>query len=358
MKRRDLLKASAFASALLAGAKVALAREPSGPQRSAKGWPLSRPEDADPLDAKMVACSTVTPDYQASIRFYRDLLGFALVEQGRLPSNASTAPGATKLGQRYALLAAAGSTRGAHVRILEAPVAAKPNRPRPRSRIFDPGLAVMECGAEDIAESYRILKNAGVPMISSPRYYFFRATSMGFDLDVMSYSPFGPAGEQLFVTSNIRSDRPRWTLPGLHQNVVAVMISSLDQRPVEEFYLKALGLKRVNQMDSFQRNTNELMGGPADNYFLWGFLGKDVRIELEEHRQPNGVIYPTSLDRTGLAMFTLSVNDLSRCRAMCREAGIAPVGEGALPLPGRARPAGFTLRGAVGELIEIVGREG
>ena len=109
-------------------------------------------------------------------------------------------------------------------------------------------------------------------------------------------------------------------------------------------------------MDCFQRNANELMGGPADNYFLWGFLGRDVRIELEEHRQPQGTVYPTSLDRTGLAMMTLSVSDLTRARALCREAGITPVGRGALPLPGRPRPDGFTLRGAVGELIEVVGR--
>jgi len=50
----------------------------------------------------------------------------------------------------------------------------------------------------------------------------------------------------------------------------------------------------------------------------------------------------------------MRVNDLAKCRAMCKAAGIQPVGEGALPLPGVAAREGFYLRGAVGELIEVV----
>ena len=354
MKRRDVLKAGLITPALL-GAGAAAQIAPTRPQ-PVGGWEIVPPADADPLDAKIVAFTIVTPDLAASLHFYRDLLGYAIVEQGRLDRGLSTAPGAATLGRRYALLAAVGGQRGGPVRLVEAPAGAAANRRRPQARTFDPGLAIMECQTPDPAESYRVLKNAGVPMISSPRYYFFRETGMGRDLDVMSYAPFGPAGEQMFITANVRSDRPKWPIEGLHGNFSGVVILSLDQRPVEAFYRSALGLRRVNQMDSFQRNTNELMGGPPDNYFVWGFLGRDVRIELEEHRQPQGVVYPTSLDRTGLAMMTIAVNDLGRAREMCRAASIEPVGQGALPLVSRARPEGFTLRGAVGELIEVVGR--
>lgn len=355
MERRDLLKGAAAASVLL-GTNARLSGASSDHGVPTKGWGMSPLADADPLEVKIAAFNTVTPNVDASIGFYRDVMGFAILEEGRLASGASTAPGASRLGQRYAILASPGFTRGAQVRLLEAPRGARPNRPRPGSTIIDPGLAVMECQTKDPAESYRILKNAGVPMISPPRYYFFHSTSYGRNLDVMSYSPFGPGGEQLFITANVRSDRPQWPIAGVHGNFTGAAVVSLDQRPVEAFYERALGLKRVNQMESVQRNTNELTGAPADNYFLWGFLGKDVRLEIWEHKQLQGTIYPTTLDRTGLAMLTVAVNDLDRCRAMCRRAGIRPVGEGALPLVGRPRPDGFTLRGAVGELIEVVGK--
>jgi hypothetical protein len=62
----------------------------------------------------------------------------------------------------------------------------------------------------------------------------------------------------------------------------------------------------------------------------------------------------TTLYRTGLAMLTMRVNELAKCRAICEAAGMVPVGEGALPLPGVANREGLYLRGAVGELIEVV----
>jgi len=246
------------------------------------------------------------------------------------------------------------SDRSAAVRVLEAPPGAAANRPRPNSGPMDPGLLVMEGGTRDPAESYHRLAAAGTPMISPPRYYFFRNTTWGRDVDVMSYAPFGPGGEQLFITANIRNDRPEWTLPGLHSGFANAAITSLDQRPVDAFYDQALGLKRTSQMECYQRNTNELIGAPRDGYFLWGNVGSAVSIEVWEYKAPTGTLYPTSLDRTGLAMLTMRVNDLAGCRARCQAAGIAPVGEGALPLVGKPTPDGFTLRGAVGELIEVV----
>ena len=213
----------------------------------------------------------------------------------------------------------------------------------------------MECLARDPAESYRLLSNARTPMISSPRYYAFRSIQMGRgDLDVMSYSPFGPGGEQMFITANLRGDRPDWTLPGVHGNFGSAVIITLDQRPVETFYAKVLGLGKIDEMQCYQRNVNDLIGAPKDTTFLWSFLGQGVSIEVEQYLVPEGNTYPTALDATGLAMITLRVNDLEHCRAMCRDAAIPLIAEGALPLPGRTKPEGFTLRGAVGELIEVV----
>ena len=131
-------------------------------------------------------------------------------------------------------------------------------------------------------------------------------------------------------------------------------ITSLDQRPADAFYEQALGLVRTSQMECYQKNCNQLIGAPDDAYYLWGNIGSGVSIEIWEMKTNSGTMYPTSLDRTGLAMLTMRVNDLDKCKAMCKAAGIKPVGEGALPAPGKGEQKAIFLRGAVGELLEIV----
>ena len=359
MNRRDVLQASAVAvSAGILGSRTtgkAIAAE-SGPvaPRTQSGLTLTALEESNPLDARIVVFTTVSPDVDASIRFYRDVIGMSLAEEGELPADVTTAPGVGRAPRRYAILHMPGSDRSAQVRVLQAPVGAAPNRPRPDSGPMDPGLLVMEGVTRDPAESYHRLASADTPVITPPRYYYFRNTTWRRDVDVMSYAPFGPGGEQMFITANIRSDREQWPFPGLHSGFANAAITSLDQRPVDAFYEKALGLRRTSQMECFQRNTNELIGAPDDSYFLWGNVGAGVSIEVWEFKAASGTLYPTSLDRTGLAMLTMRVNDPAKVREMCESNGIRLVGEGALPMPGNPEPEGFTLRGAVGELIEVI----
>ena len=358
-RRQVLMSGVALGSAALtATAASAAASSASGKSTSPsvgnvhKGFPIVPAEESNPLDAKIVAFTTVSPDIDASIRFYREAMGFELFDEGKLQEPVSTAPGAGKPGRRYAHMGLRNGTRGAPVRILEAPPGAKPIRPRPDAKTWDPGLLCMEGGARDPAESYHALKRLDTPSISPPRYYPFRG--VGRPLDPMSYAPFGPGGEQMFITANISNERSEWKEPGIHSMPSNAAIVSLDQRPVEEFYFKALGLRRTTLLACQQRNCNELIGAPPDANFLWGVLGAGVSIEVWEFRVPEGKVYPTSLDATGLAMLTIRVKDLDECRRMWRAAGIEPVGEGALPLPGQANPRGFTLRGAVGELVEVI----
>jgi catechol 2,3-dioxygenase-like lactoylglutathione lyase family enzyme len=354
MNRRNLLRTSTLALAGgLSVIRSAVGQSAAGPA-PASGFPLTPAAQSNPLQAKIVVFNTVSPDVDASIRFYRDVIGMHLADEGTLAADISNTPGIGLPGRRYALLDMPESPNSAAVRVLAAPPNAAANRPRPDSGPQDPGLLVMEGGARDPAESYHRLASAGTPMISPPRYYFFRNTTWGRDVDVMSYAPFGPGGEQMFITANIRNDRPEWTLPGLHSGFANAAICSLDQRPLNAFYERALGLKRSSQMECYQRNANELIGAPPDSYFLWGNVGAGVSIEVWEVKAQSGTVYPTSLDKTGLAMLTIRVNDLNKCRQMCRDAGIEPVGEGALPMIGGRSPDGFTLRGAVGELIEVV----
>ena len=355
MNRRDVLQASAMAvSAGVLGAAGAKAEASELEPHAQRGYALSPLEDSNPLEARIVVFTTVSPDVDASIRFYRDVIGMSLADEGPLPAEITSAPGAGDAGRRYAILHMPGSSGSAQVRVLEAPRGAAANRPRPDSGAKDPGLLVMEGGARDPAESFHRLASANTPVITPPRYYYFRNTTWGRDVDVMSYAPFGPGGEQMFITANVRSDRPEWTMPGLHSGFANAAITSLDQRPVDAFYEQALGLKRTSQMECFQRNTNQLIGAPDDSYFLWGNVGSGVSIEVWEFKADSGTLYPTSLARTGLAMLTIRVNDLGKCRGMCEANGIEPVGEGALPMHGSAEPDGFTIRGAVGELIEVI----
>ena len=338
-----------------AAAGKSAANEPGeASPRNQSGMTLTPLEESNPLEAKIVVFTTVSPDVDASIRFYTEVIGMSLADEGELRADETTAPGIGKNRRRYAILHMPGSDRSAQVRVLQAPRGAAPNRPRPDSGPMDPGLLVMEGVTRDPAESYHRLASANTPVITPPRYYYFRNTTWRRDVDVMSYAPFGPGGEQMFITANIRSDREEWPFPGLHSGFANAAITSLDQRPVDAFYEQALGLKRTSQMECFQRNTNELIGAPHDSYFLWGNVGAGVSIEVWEFKAASGTLYPTSLDRTGLAMLTMRVNDPARVREMCEANGIAPVGEGALPMPGNPEPEGFTLRGAVGELIEVI----
>ncbi len=354
--RRTLLKGGiALGSALvLADSRGARAATDADMPHLERGYGIAADgEDANPLQARITVFTVASNDIEASVRFYRDVMGFSVLEDGALAAGQSSAPGARSLGRRYVLFNVPHSKRGASIRIVEAPAGAAAIRPRPAAKTWDPGLLCMEGGTRDPAESYHALASAKVPTISPPRYYPYRG--IGFDVDPMSYAAFGPSGEQLFITASISNSRPEWTEPGLHTVPGNAAIVSLDQRPVDEFYLRALGLRRTNQMVSQQRNCNELIGAPRNANFLWGNVGSGVSIEVWEFQVPEGRVYPTALDRTGLAMLTIRVNDLDKCRARCKNAGIAAVGEGALPVPGNAHPEGFTLRGAVGELIEVVG---
>lgn len=351
MNRRDVLGLTGMA---LAGGMASRAQALTGDTLAVTGTVFAPLPESNPLACKIVSFTTVTPDVDASIKFYRDVIGMNLADEGTLPDAVSTAPGAGAKGRRYAIMNMP-ETKSAEVRILQAPANAVPNRPRPTSGPADPGLLVMEGGTRDPAESYHKLASAGTPMISPPRYYWFRNTTWGRDVDVMSYAPFGPGGEQMFITAQINNDRRPWAYSGVHSGFFNTAVTSLDQRPLDEFYEKAFGLKRTSQMECFQKNANELVGAPPDTYFLWGNVGSGVSIEVWEVKAAKGTMYPTSLDRTGLAMFTMRVNDLAKCRAFCKAAGYKPVGEGALPLVGKPAPGGFTVRGAAGELIEVVG---
>ena len=361
IRRRDLLKLAPILATTVTAplSRKVLAQQGDRDEPVERyGTVLARPEESNPLDGKIVVFTTVSPDVDASIRFYRDLIGMALHSDHRLDLLPTSAPGIGKSGRRHALLNLPDYPRSAAVRVLEAPNNAQPNRPRPGSDPRDTGLMTMEGGTKDTALSFHLFKTAGVETISTPRYWHFSAQPTDRDpprtVHYMTFAAFGPGGEQMFISGNIGGDRPKRDFPGLHGGFYTTTITSLDKQPIADFYQKALGLQLISDDEVFQRNANELIGAPSGTRFTWSYVGRGLNIEVWQIAAKKGTMYPTSLARTGLAMITVRVNDLEKCRKMCDAAGIVPVGEGALPYPGNESPEGFTLRGAAGELVEIV----
>ncbi|MCB2107459.1 MAG: hypothetical protein KDE14_07150 [Rhodobacteraceae bacterium] len=322
------------------------------------GRTFAKPEEANPLRVSKAAFTIVSPDLKASKKFYRECLEYDVVDEGTISAGQSDVPGIGRPGRKYVSFLMPGRPGGVVIRVLEAPRGAVDNRPRPTSTAIDPGLLVIEQGTRDPAESYRRLKSFNTPTISPPQYYLYRNTNasggdpVGRDFDVMSYTSFGPGGEQLFTTAQVSSNRREWTFDKLHSGFGGTSITSLNQVPVLDFYEKAFGMRQTTMITSYQNNNNDLVGVPRGSYHTWAQVAGLG--EVWQYWAAKGTCYPTSLDRKGLAMVTLQVPEYDKAKKMCEAAGIKYMGEGALPLPGRTPTEGFYLRGAVGELLEVI----
>ena len=97
--------------------------------RPAQGFGFTPIAESNPLEAKITVFTTVSPDVDASIRFYRDVIGMTLAEDGTLPADISSAPGVGKAGRRHAVLTGPGSRRRrARSRTARAPARARATR--------------------------------------------------------------------------------------------------------------------------------------------------------------------------------------------------------------------------------------
>ena len=93
MNRRDVLQASALAATAALGGTGAASAQMSSQPAQRRGFALTPLADSNPLEAKIVAFNTVSPDVDASITFYRDVIGMTVVDEGTLPGDISSAPG-------------------------------------------------------------------------------------------------------------------------------------------------------------------------------------------------------------------------------------------------------------------------
>jgi catechol 2,3-dioxygenase-like lactoylglutathione lyase family enzyme len=305
--------------------------------------------------------TVVTPDLSASAAFYTTLLGYARVGEGQVP----TALGQGLAGRRYILLQHSGSDEGM-LRLLQAPPGAGANRPRPGSRPWDKGFGAVECSTADIEESYQTLTRAGVKTLSPPTYYFYRdmrrlngSALYPKSLDTLTYVPIGPAGELVYI-SVVLPDNFGMKFIGLHTGCHNCFLVNQDREPTLAYYNAVFGLKPIAEYEgtrSSQRAVSRLLGESLDSRVLAGGMGDNFGMEYMQWTPPAGIaaqFWPQSLDRTGHAMMTMSVNDPDAVRARVVAAGLTIESGQPLPLPGSERPDGFVLRGVCGEQIEVI----
>lgn len=362
MNRRDSFKVAAGVLALDAVTLSSAAAQAESQKDPAPfvqyGRAFGTEENSNPLGVSKAAFNIVAPDLEASKRFYRDCLEYTVVDEGVIAASHGNAPGIGKPGRKYVSLRMSDRPGAVVIRVLEAGPGAVDNRPRPTSTAIDPGLLVIEQGTADPAESYMRMKSFNTPTITPPKYYLYRNTNAdgpstdGRDFDVMSYTAFGPGGEQLFTTAQVASVRREWTGDKLHSGFGGTSITSLNMVPVLEFYEKALGMRVTTLIGSYQHNNNDLVGVPRGSFHTWSQVAGLG--EVWQYWADKGTCYPTSLARKGLAMVTMHVKDFAKAKQMCKDAKVRVIGEGALPLPGRTPTEGFYIRGAVGELLEVI----
>lgn len=321
------------------------------------------PTARNPFGARSYVYTIVTPDMGASLAFYRDVMGYACIGQGIVGVDVPTIAGTSVAGRAWVLLRHdedVVSERGV-IRLLEAPASAAENRPRPTTPTMDPGLAIIECHPHDWQTAYRAMVRHGVEVISPPQHYYGGAGDAPRTWN-MSWSCFGPAGEQIFVSAH--PDRPkRYT--GLYGPLAASSLMCRDRWPLWDFYDQVFGLKAWcdiylgGETLNFM-SVNTMTGAPQGTFMQFGMMGDDVTMEWWEYRQwpPTALPpWPTSLDRTGLAMTTMIVDDLEVIADRASSAGVSFAEGRSLPDPDATDRAALYVSGAVGELIEVVGRK-
>ncbi len=311
------------------------------------------------ITGQLQAATVVTNCWEQSSRLYQTVFGYDLLEEGQL-SAAQKAGLTPKLG-RYSLW---GYNSGAVVRLVELnDSTARPGRDG--ARAFDPGMAIIETGTTEVQATYERAIRARFGVISLPKDYRFEGPEPLGKAVFRSFALFGPAGEQYFITQVMqRSGGESHLMRQGMQGVNApgnVDFGLADRQPVTEFWTAIMGLVPVTDLYANQPDVAEIMGGPPGMSFdmlLMGFEKERVGLELDiykpYHPDYDYQTYPTSFEKTGLAMATYPVADISSLAQAVERAGYEIVSRVGLPLRGRAAPSAIIVRGPVGELIELV----
>lgn len=294
------------------------------------------PSAFNPLAAWAVCQTVVVPDLEAAIRFYRDRFAFALVEQS-----------AKVAGSDFALMQAFGADgEGGLVRLVAAPSTALSMHRRPSQDRLSAGLARYVIATADIE---RVRDLAGAQQ--SHGYAFGPAQRPWTSGQAFAIS--GPADEPLIIDCRYA--------PSRFQQAAAVAVESFgpiligfDRWPVLRFYADLLGLAPTSDRHALQHGLERIVGSPAGTSFrILAFAGMRL-FEFRHIRPSDAPVRHVDPAKPGLASITLAVDDLERVRASAAALRL-PVTAPLSALPGYRN--GFTVRGSLGEMLEIVERQ-
>ncbi len=288
-----------------------------------------------------IKCGTVsTPDLEAALSDYRDLLGLELVERGEVPDDLALSWGApVSTGQAYALLQP-GSGVPSFVRLIEAPLH---ERFTP-TRTF--GWAAFELTVRDVYGLAERVKGSGFETVGPPKPieglpYFVPMQVLG-------------RGREMLYFNEVAMDTPSSDLPKAQSEVdhiFIVILATPDRLGTLEHLKERLRLdeggsytlnytminKAFGLADGTQSTITMVQSGRMPIVEVDGYPG--AATERPKHA---GMLPP------GNAIVTLAVESID---ALGAETIAPPVRRhGALYADRRAA----TLIGSAGELIELV----
>jgi len=219
------------------------------------------------------------PDLNACVPVYRDLLGFQLVDDGRLPESLATAWATPNMaGMSYALLQPASGAE-VYLRFIETGHAGGYWPPVTQGWIATEMLctdpdAVAEKLRGDDAES--AFTRIGGPADLYPSPKSARALQMA-----------GPAGELMYFTRILRGGS-RFGLHGAKSFVdrpFIMVVGGLSMAEIEQFYGDVLGLSIFKQEPFLIRQMSRVLGLPSETAYpisIARIPGRGFLLELEE----------------------------------------------------------------------------
>ena len=281
-----------------------------------------------------------TPDLDAALHDYRDVLGLRLVEQGPLPADLASSwgcPGAA--GSRHAALQPA-SGIPCTLRLVEQPLPAD----FMPTRTF--GWAAFEITVQDVFGWPGRLSASGFDVVGPPREipglpYFVAMQMLG-------------RGREMIYLNEVRSNMPLADLPPAaspSDRIFIVILASPDRAATMRWYADHLGLEESGSYMIPYTMISRAFGLPRDT--LHGLsmaqCGRMPIVEIDDYpAQATPRATPAGMLPPGNAVVTLAVDRLGG-RSLDF---IAPPAVRQGPVYAGRRAA--TVRGAAGELLELV----
>lgn len=310
------------------------------------------------LKGGLLAVTIVSNTWSQSYRFYKDALGYSVLEEGVLTVQQKAIFGVGL--NRFCLF---GHSEGSVVRLIETlDNQAIPNRIG--ANPWDNGLGVIEAGTPDVDAAYwQVIRNKFGAIAPPTTFDCEGPEPLGYVL-MKSTAFIGPSGEQIFVTQIV--DRKggvsllkEQSVKGI--NTPANAVISLENREQQFFYDKILGIVPVNDLVLKQPGAAAIMAGPSDMGFDMCLMGAGQhRIGMEQHvyegHNPTYTYrtYPSSFQQTGLACASWQGKDFEELKAILLENNIEIISEIGLPIRDFQTPKALVFRGIVGEILEII----